>query len=112
MPHPRLLSRMLASALALASPIAAIAVDVGSAEALIEKSKCFTCHGIDKGKEGPAYREVAKKYRGNPEAIDKLYKHATTRPLVKVDGKMEEHATLKSKNPSEIRNVIEWILSL
>lgn len=108
-------ARALATSLALSAGLAcapAAALDPDAAQALVEKSQCYNCHGIEKGKDGPAYREVAKKYRGKEEAPDKLYKHATTRPLVKVDGNMEEHATLKSKNPAEIRNVIQWILSL
>ena len=105
-----LIAALAAAALATAAPV--LAADARAAEALMEKSNCFNCHSVERAKDGPAYREVAKKYRNNPEAPDKLYKHATTRPIVKVDGKEEEHATLKSKNPAEIRNVIEWILSL
>lgn len=105
-----IIAAVLAAATLVAIP--AHAADARAAEALLEKSNCFNCHSVERAKDGPAYREVAKKYRGNPEAPDKLYKHATTRPIVKVDGKEEEHATLKSKNPAEIRNVIEWILSL
>ena len=112
MTHPRMLAAAIAASLAALGATPAHCADARSAEALLEKSNCFNCHSVEKAKEGPAYREVAKKYRGKPEAVDKLYKHATTRPIVKVDGKEEEHATLKSKNPAEIRNVIEWILSL
>ena len=30
---------------------------------------------------------------------------------VKVDGKEEEHTSLKTKDEAEVRNVIQWILS-
>ena len=103
--------KSLAAALAASGALAAFAADESTAKALMDKSECWQCHTIEKAKAGPAYREVAKKYRGQADAVDKLYKHATTRPMVKVDGNMEEHATLKSKNPAEIRNAIQWILS-
>ena len=110
MPIARDLKRIAAVIAALSIPCAG-AVDVPAAQALLDKSECWNCHAIDKAKSGPAYKEVAKKYKGAPDAVEKLYKHATSRPMVKVDGNMEEHATLKSKNPAEIRNAIQWILS-
>ena len=108
----RIVHAALVAGLTSVAALPTIAADADAALALVEKSKCFDCHQVDRAKDGPAWKEVAKKYRGKPEAPEKLYKHATTRPMVKVNGNMEEHAVLKSKNPSEIRNVIEWILSL
>jgi len=86
-------------------------VDADAAEALMKKSNCFKCHAVDKKKDGPPYKEVAAKYKGKPEAEQKLYTHLTTNPKVKVDGKEEEHASLKTKNDADVRNVIRWILS-
>ena len=77
----------------------------------MKKSGCFKCHSVDKKKDGPAYREVATKYTGKPEGEEKLFKHVTTNPKIKVDGREEEHASLKTKNDVEIHNVIHWILS-
>jgi cytochrome c len=37
---------------------------LSSGKRLIELSDCKACHGIDKKSVGPAYREVAKKYKG------------------------------------------------
>jgi len=66
---------------------------------------------VDKKKDGPAYKEVAKKYAGKADAEEKLYKHLTTHPEVEVDGKKEKHESLKTTDDKEIRNVISWILS-
>ena len=88
------------------------AVDADAAQALLKKSDCFKCHAIDKKKDGTPYKEVAKKYKGKADAEDKLFKHVTTAPLVEIDGKKEEHRQIKSKDPAEIRNAIQWILSL
>jgi cytochrome c len=87
------------------------AVDPDAAQALAKKSECFKCHALDKKKDGPPYREVAKKYKGKGDAEDKLVKHVTTRPLVEVDGKKEEHRAVKSTDAAEVRNLVQWILS-
>jgi cytochrome c len=103
----------IATAFALAAlPLAAAhAADDAAAEALVKKSKCLTCHSVDKKKDGPAYKEVAAKYKGKPDAEAKLYTHLTTHPKVKVDGKEETHESLKTTDDKEIKNVIAWILS-
>ena len=51
-------------ALALASG-AALAAD---AEQLLKDKNCLTCHQIDKKVVGPAYKEVAAKYKSRKDA--------------------------------------------
>ena len=97
--------------LGFAGVAAAADVDVAAAEALAKKSGCLKCHSITQKKDGPSYKSVAEKYKGKADAEQKLYTHLTTHPKVKVDGKEEEHDSLKTKNDAEIRNVIRWILS-
>ncbi len=99
----------LAAAVGLAAP--AYAVDEAAAEALARKSGCFKCHAIDKKKDGPPYKEIAGKYKGKADAEQKLTTHVTTAPKVKIDGKEEEHEQLKSKDPADVKNVVQWILS-
>lgn len=86
-------------------------VDADAAQALAKKNNCFKCHAIDKKKDGPPYKETAAKYKGKPDAEQKLYTHLTTNPKVKVDGKEEEHKSLKAKNEADVRNLVRWILS-
>ena len=89
------------------------AVDVEAAKGLARESNCFKCHGVEKKKEGPAWKEVAAKYRDKPDAEATLTKHITTGPKVKFpDGHEEDHTIVKSKNPDEIKNLVDWILSL
>jgi cytochrome c len=95
----------------LLAPLAARALDADAAQALLKKSDCLKCHAVDKKKDGPSYKEVAAKHKGKPDAEQKLFTHVTTNPKVKVDGKEEEHTSLKTKDEAEIRNVIQWILS-
>lgn len=92
-------------------PLAAQAADADAAKALLKKNDCFKCHALDKKKDGPSYKEVAAKHRGEADAAQKLLTHMTTSPKVKVDGKEEEHKEIKGKD-DEIQNLIAWILSL
>lgn len=50
---------------------------VGSAPAfaqaeLAQKKNCMACHAVDKKLVGPAYKDVAAKYAGDKDAVDKL----------------------------------------
>jgi len=85
--------------------------DDAAVESMLRKSNCLKCHAVDKKKDGPPYKEVAAKYKGKPDAEEKLYIHLTTNPKVKVDGKEESHDSLKTKDDAQIREVIKWILS-
>ena len=85
--------------------------DGDAAQALAKKSNCLKCHSIDKKKDGPAFKVTAEKYKGKAEAEDKLVKHITTGPMVKIDGKEEEHEIVKSKSDPEVLNLVRWIIS-
>ena len=41
-------------------------------QALATAKNCMACHAIDKKLVGPSYKEVAKKYTGQKDAVDKL----------------------------------------
>ena len=104
-------SLMVACGLMTAS-FAYAAVDADAAQALMKKSDCFKCHAIDKKKDGPSYKEVAKKYKGKADAEKKLTDHVTLEPMIEIDGQKEKHKAIKSKDPAEIKTVVQWILSL
>jgi cytochrome c len=95
-----------------AASIGNAAPDADAAQALLKKSDCLKCHAIDKKKDGPPFKETAKKYKGKADAEDKVTKHITTKPMIEIDGKKEEHKALKSTDKAEISNVVQWILSL
>lgn len=100
----------LAAALLVATT-PSLALDTDAAQALAKKSNCTKCHSVAAKKEGPPYKETAAKYKGKADAEQKLFTHLTTSPKVKVDGKEEEHAAVKSKDEAEIKNLIAYILS-
>jgi len=87
--------------------------DAGAAQSLAQRSGCFKCHAVDKKKDGPALRDTAAKYKGNPEAPQKLIYHVTSGEKVKFDdGHEEDHKRVKTKDPNETKNLVDWILSL
>src|ERR1700692_508004 len=49
------------------------APDGAAALSIAQKNNCLACHAVDSQVVGPAYREIAKKYRGDAAAPDKLF---------------------------------------
>lgn len=62
---------MRCTLLALASAVS-VAVPAYADQALAKSKNCMSCHAIDKKVVGPAYQDVAKKYAGQKDAVDKL----------------------------------------
>jgi cytochrome c len=91
---------------------AAVNADADAAAALAKKSGCLKCHAIDKDKTGSSFKKIAEKWRGKADAEAKLIDNLTKAPKVKQkDGTEEEHKVIETKDMSEIKNVIGWILS-
>jgi cytochrome c len=66
-------SMKLAAAMIAAAGVLSIgAAQADAGEDLLKKSGCTACHAIDKKLVGPAYVEVAAKYRGDAGAAAKL----------------------------------------
>lgn len=104
---------VIAGVSALFAADGAFAVDADAAQALARQSNCFKCHAIDKKKDGPAWRDVAAKFKGKPEAEGRLITHITSGEKAKFeDGHEEEHPIVKSKDKDQIKNLVDWILTL
>lgn len=89
------------------------AADAAAAEKLARQEGCLRCHGIDRGKDGPAYKEIAAKHKGKADSESKLVSHLTSGRKVKFeDGHEEDHKIPKTKDEAQIKNLIQWILSL
>ena len=100
----------------LAAAIAAMTFSVAhaddkAAQALMKKSGCGNCHSLDKKKVGPSWKDISAKHKGDADAVAKLVTHLTTHPMVTVDGKQEQHKSLKTTNEADVKNVAQWILS-
>lgn len=87
------------------------AVDAKAAEALAQKSGCLACHSIEKKVLGPAYKDVAAKYKGDKTAEAKLI------AKVKAGGKgvwgdVPMPPMGAQVKEADIKTVVEWVLSL
>jgi cytochrome c len=58
--------------LGIAAGALLVAAPVRADEALAKKHNCTACHAVDKKLIGPAYQEVAKKYKGQKDAAEKM----------------------------------------
>ena len=62
----------VAVSLAAAALVAAGAAHAQSADELLKKHGCTACHAVDKKVVGPAYNDVAAKYKGDAKAAAML----------------------------------------
>lgn len=89
------------------------AVTEADTKKLMKQSNCFKCHAEDKSKtkDGPSYQEIAEKNKDKPDIEAKFTKRVTSNEKVKIKGKMEDHDPLKTKDDTEVKAVVQWILS-
>lgn len=78
--------------------------------ALATKNQCMTCHKVEAKLVGPAYKDVAAKYRGDPEALDKLT--AKVRNGGKGVWGQIPMPPNKKISDDDLRTVVNWILGL
>ncbi len=93
-----------AAALAIGSNIAA------ADEALAKKSACMSCHQLERKVVGPAYKDIAKKYKGDAKAAEHLVH------VIKKGGKgvwgpvpMPPHPQVSD---ADAKKLADWVLSL
>jgi len=78
-------------------------------EALAKAKNCMSCHAVDKKLVGPAYKEVAAKYKGDKGAV------ATLAAKVKSGGQGVWGAIPMPPNnvtDEEAKKLVTWVLSL
>lgn len=102
--------KIAAVALAAAALFAAGGVHAQAAADLLKKNGCTACHSNDKKIVGPAYDEVAAKYKGDAGAAAKLL------DKVKKGGSGVWGPVPMPPNPSvsdaDLKTMITYILSL
>lgn len=52
--------------------LAAVSAPALADQALATAKNCMACHAVDKKLVGPSYKDVAAKYAGQKDAVDKL----------------------------------------
>jgi cytochrome c len=83
--------------------------NVKAMQALATKHTCFTCHNPDLRVIGPAYREVAARYRKDADALPKLIAQMENGGT----GKWGQIPMLPFKGkvpPEEMKQLAEWIM--
>lgn len=93
---------------------AALAADDLAARKLAKANNCFRCHAVEREKNGPAWSNIGAKYRLKPDGEEKLMKHLTSAPKIKLleEGTEEEHKIVKFRDVAELKNLVRWVLSL
>ena len=77
---------------------------------LAQKNACTACHAIDKKLVGPAYKDVAAKYKGNAKA-QAMLEEKVKKGGVGVWGQvpMPPNSAVKDE---DIKKLVAWVLSL
>jgi len=90
--------------------LAIAALPAAANEELAKKNACTACHAVDKKVVGPAFKEVAAKYRGDKTAEAKLVKKVKEGG-VGVWGQvpMPPNSAVSDK---DIQTLVKWVLSL
>lgn len=92
--------------LAVIAVVASIGITAAAAanaqEALAKSSGCLTCHAVDTKKMGPAFKDVAAKYKGKADAEATL--------VAKLTG-AKGHPAVKA-SADDVTSLVKWVLSL
>ncbi|MEO8527375.1 MAG: c-type cytochrome [Caldimonas sp.] len=77
---------------------------------LAQKKNCMACHAVGQKVIGPAYKDVAAKYAGQPDAVARL-----SQKVIK-GGTGVWGVAVMPANPqvseAEARQLVQWILTL
>jgi cytochrome c len=89
--------------------LVAVASPALADEALAKKYACTACHAIDKKLVGPAYKDVAAKYKGDAKAAENLA------AKVKKGGSGAWGPVPMPPNPNvpdaDVAKLVNWVLS-
>jgi len=86
---------------AIAAVGIAAAGSANAQEALAKSSGCLNCHDVSAKKMGPAFKEVAAKYKGKADAAAMLETKLST---------AKGHPEVKAKG-DDLKSLIKWVLA-
>jgi cytochrome c len=96
--------------IAAAAAAVVLAAPARADEALAKKHNCLACHQLDKKVVGPAYKDIAKKYKGQAGAQAKLAEK------VKKGGSGVWGPVPMPPNPAvpdaDLKKLVDWILKM
>lgn len=85
-------------------------VDMAKGLELAQKSNCMSCHAVDRKVMGPAYQDVAKKYKGDKGAEELLIKKVKSGGAG-VWGPIPMPANSPKVSDADIKTLVEWVLA-
>ncbi|KVN23628.1 cytochrome C [Burkholderia pyrrocinia] len=99
-----------AAAVLLAGTFGAAAhADVGDGLKVARSNACMGCHAVDRKLVGPSFKDIAARYKADPQAVAKLSKK------VKEGGSGVWGAIPMPAHPrmsdADARSVVEWVLA-
>jgi cytochrome c len=94
---PTVVSSIAAFAIVLAATATA-----GASEELAKSKGCMACHSVAAKRVGPAYKDVAARYKGNAEAESML---------VEKISQAKGHPKVAAQS-DEVLTLVRWVLSL
>lgn len=98
----------LISSLITAGLMVSVSAPVFASKEIASKNSCMGCHAMDKKVVGPSYKNIAAKYKGQPDAVEKLVKK------VRVGGSGVWGAVPMPGNnrisDADAKTVVQWIL--
>ena len=82
---------------------------MADAEALAKAKGCYACHAVNAKQVGPAFKDVAKKYAGKPDAVAYLSER-----IKKGGAGVWGNVPMPPQNVTdeESKKLAEWVLSL
>jgi cytochrome c len=88
--------------------VALVAAPAFASQQLAQQKNCMACHATDKKLVGPSYKDVAAKYAGQKDAVDKL-----TQKVLK-GGSGVWGAVPMPANPqvseAEAKQLVQWVM--
>ncbi|AIO33714.1 MULTISPECIES: c-type cytochrome [Burkholderia cepacia complex] len=88
---------------------AAAHADVGDGLKVARSNACMGCHAVDRKLVGPSFKDIAARYKADPQAVAKLSKK------VKEGGSGVWGAIPMPAHPrmsdADVRSVVEWVLA-
>ena len=95
------MKRIVSSVIVSIGLIAAPGV-ANAQEALAKSSGCLNCHDVTAKKMGPAFKEIATKYKGNADAAATLE--------AKLTG-AKGHPAIKA-SADDVKALVKWVLAM
>ena len=94
---------------AAAAAVVVLAAPARADEALAKKYNCLACHQVDKKVVGPAYKDIAKKYKGqnvSAKLVEKVKKGGSG---VWGPVPMPPNAAVPD---ADLKKLVDWILKM